>query len=184
MSNIVSASKTVVIRTRRDTLGLVVAASALTFALAFSVHTKRDRLPLPPAQETQLQLAPPTAPEQQDWAGHLAELKSEVPTAPSEPLSSAALVVPKSQLALPPAPRAARSTRACADGPCSTIARTPTAPTRRPMVAADAKGDQPTKPKKSLLGMLNPLNHLPDVSVVSRPFTYAGGTVAGWFKRL
>ena len=185
MSNLASASRTVVIRASRDTLSLVAAASAMTFALAYAIHTKHDRLiPAPlPALETR-------APEpQQDWAGHLAELAPATAAAPSEPMSSAALVVPKAQLALPPLPKAStKSMRPCPpDASCVPIAKAPTsspaAPPRRLVAAAD-KANAADKPGKTLVGMLNPLNHLPDMTAVGRPFASAGGAVAGWFKRL
>ena len=190
MGSFASASRTIVIRASRDTLSLVAAAATLTFALAYVVHSKHDaQLPVAapaalqqPGQPLQTQLQQAQQKPQQDWAGHLAELVPPTDTMPSEPMSSASLVVPKSQLALPalPGKPAAKTTRPCLDQPCA--AKAPLPPLRR-QPADVRKADAPPAPRKNLLGMLNPLTHLPDVSVIGRPFVYAGGAVTGWFKR-
>ena len=170
------ASRTVVIRASRETIGLVAAASAMTFALAYAVHSK---------QQPQGFGAPaPVAQQQQDWTGHLADLTpTSTEAAPAEPMSSAALVVPKSQLALPSmSVRPLARPRVCGDGPCPAK---PGAAAARRMADADApgKGSHAGESKNTLLSRLNPLNHLPDVSVIARPFAYAGNTLSGWIKR-
>ena len=177
MANIVGTPKKVVIRTSRETLGLVVAATAMTFALSYAVHSKHDA-PAPVAAPATQEAALP----RQDWAGHLAEVSPAVAPAPSEPMTSASLTVPKAQLALPAVPKLVAKPRPCPESPCAVKAAPSAAAGKRQVAAA---GEQPRhEPKKSLIGMLNPLNHLPDMSAVGRPFTYAGGAVTGWFKRL
>lgn len=176
MSEPASAPRHVVIRTSRETLALVAAAAAMTFALSFAIHARHERTaalaaPAPVAQEAQ---AP-----QQDWAGHLAELPPAAAT-PAEHLSSAALVVPKSALTLPQPPARPKVARQCADAACLAGKASAGAP-KRQFAAAEPKADESSN---GFLHQLNPLNHLPDMSAVGRPFSTAGGAVAGWFKRL
>ena len=177
MAHIAGTPKTIVIRTSRETLGLVVAATAMTFALSYAVHSKHDSPVAAAAPPTREAVAP-----LQEWAGHLAEVAPAATPAPSEPMTSASLTVPKSQLALPATPKLVAKPRPCPEAPCAVkTASVPTAAKRQVAVV----GEQPRgEPKTSMIGMLNPLNHLPDMSVVGKPFTYAGGTVVGWFKRL
>ena len=177
MANLAGTPKKVVIRTSRDTLGLVVAASAMTFALSYAVHSKHDA----PSPVSAPQVQEATTQPQEDWAGHLADLSAAPAPAPIEPMTSASLTVPKSQLALPTAPKlVAKPPRPCAEAPCAV--KTAAVAAAKHQVAT--AGDSPRREQqRSLIGMLNPLNHLPDMSAVGRPFTYAGGTVAGWFKR-
>lgn len=179
MAIFANASRTIVIRAHRETVGLIVAASALTFALASAIHSRQ---PPAPSAPTAVQRQP------QDWTGHLADVAPRTETVPAEPLSSAALVVPKSQLALPttPASPLVRS-RNCVDTSCATKANGRVPLARRQIAAAVSaateKSDRAPTEKKSALAALNPLNHLPDMSAIGRPFTYAGGTISGWIKR-
>lgn len=166
------------IKARRETIGLVAAASAMTFALAYAVHSKQAQVPSAPTARLQ----------QQDWMGHLAEVAPRTETAPPEPMSSAALVVPKSQLALPSTPtRPPAKPRPCEDRPCAAKANAQATAARRQIAAAESastgKSERDRESGKSLLGTLNPLNHLPDMSMIGRPFAYAGNTVSGWFRR-
>ncbi len=180
MGYFANASRTVVFRASRDTLGLVVVAATMTFALAYAVHSRHD--PQAPASTlpAQAQLPTPSAQAQQPWAGHLAEVVPSAAIIPSEPMTSASLVVPKSQLALPAAP-AKLKPRGCAEPPCQ--AKAPLPPTRQQQTADAGKIEPAREPKKTLLGTLNPLNHLPEMSAVGRPFAYAGNAVSSWIKR-
>ena len=174
------APRHVVLRASRETVGLVVAAAAMTFAMSFAIHAKHDRLA---AQATPAQAVQEAQAPQQDWAGGLAALAPE-PATPGERLSSAALVVPKAALALPQPPAKPKVVRQCGDAACLAGKTPGTAVPKRQMAAAAEAKAESEAPKRGLLHQLNPLNHLPDVSMVGRPFTYAGGAVAGWFKRL
>ena len=161
MSYFANASRTIVIKANRETIGLVLAASAMTFAIAYSVHSK----PTPVATQAQ----------QQDWAGDLAELAPQK-LASTESMSSADLVVPNAQLALPSVPVKQATKRGC-DEPCLKVPVPPRRETARevsPILAPRTK-------EPSLLTRLNPLNHVP--KVVKQPFNYAGDMVSGWIKR-
>lgn len=163
----------IVLKASRDTLVLLAGATALTLAIGYSVHSR----PTPdPAVTTVEQTAAG------EWAGQLAGLPPAAKPNPSEPLSSAALTVPKAAMALPAPPRAAPPAAATAvkprlcDGtacPPAKLAAAPAAAVRRPAPA-------PVR-EASLMERLNPLNHLPDM--VKRPFASAGDTIAGWAKR-
>ncbi len=191
MASFASASKTIVIRTSRDTLGLVVAATAMTFAMAYAVHSKHDAqisaqaAAQAPAQQSAL-VAQDASP-QEVWAGHLAELTPAAAPTPAEPMTSASLTVPKAQLALPMVPKTLPKPRPCLEPqPCAvkTLAAASSLVLTHHQIASAADRAQAARANHSLVGMLNPLNHVPDMSAVGRPFTYAGGAVAGWFKRL
>ena len=185
MANLAGTPKKVVIRTSRDTLGLVVAATAMTFALSYVVHSKHDAAVLAsasaPGPAATLQSQDASAQPKQDWAGHLADLSAAPAPATGEPMTSASLTVPKSQLALPAVPKPVIKPRPCPEAPC--VAKPASAAAAKRQVAS--AGELPKhEQNNSLIGLLNPLNHLPDMSAVGRPFTYAGGAVTGWFKRL
>ena len=153
-------SKTYVVKTNRETIGLVTVACAMTFALAYAVHSRP---------------VPSVPPVNQEWTGQLADLA--VPTTiVKEPLRSADLVVPQSQLALPAMPAKPVVKRGC-DEPCP---KTPLPP-RRDAVKAIAPIHVAAQKDTGFLTTLNPLNHVPDA--VTRPFSYAGDVVAGWIKR-
>lgn len=184
MASFAGGSKSIVIRTSRETLGLVAAATAMTFAMSYAVHSKHDAQVAAQAS-SQVALVAEDATPQEDWAGHLAEVTPAAAPTPAEPMTSASLTVPKAQLALPSAmgPKVTPKPRPCVEPqPCALKALAATStPVRRQAAAAAAEKQHP---HRSLVGMLNPLNHLPDMSMVSRPFTYAGGAVSSWFKRL
>ena len=175
-----NAPRRVVIRANRETLALVCGACALTFVIAYGLHGRPVEAPA-----TQVVAAPPP---QQDWTGHLADVPANatVTTGPAEPLSSDSLTVPKAQLALPAMPSKPK-VRPCDTGPlpCPVAkAVAPVPPARKvatatPTMASQAKAEK----EHGLLNTLNPLNHLPDMSTIKRPFAYAGDTVSGWFKR-
>ena len=187
MASFASASKTIVIRTSRDTLGLVVAATAMTFAMAYAVHSKHEAEAAAQAPAQPITLVAQDASPQEVWAGHLAELTPAAAPTPSEPMTSASLTVPKAQLALPMVPKTLPKPRPCIEPqPCAlkTLAAASSPALTHHQVATPAEKAPAARANHSLVGMLNPLNHLPDMSTVGRPFTYAGGAVAGWFKRL
>ena len=191
MAGFASASKTIVIRTSRDTLGLVIAATAVTFAMAYAVHSKHDALASAQAPAQQIahgaqELAQDASP-QEVWAGHLTEVTPAAAPTPAEPMTSASLTVPKAQLALPTVPKALPKLRPCVEPqPCAlkALAASSSPALAHHQVATAADRAQAAREHHNLIGMLNPLNHLPDMTTVGRPFTYAGGAVAGWFKRL
>ena len=162
MTYFARASKSFVIRANRETIGLVVAACAVTFALAYAVHSRPA--PVAPAQE-----------RRQDWTGELADLGT--PDAAShETLRSADLVVPQAQLALPALPAKPVIKKGC-DEPC---VKAPLPP-RRDTVKALPANQVAARKDAGLLNRLNPLSHVPDM--VSRPFNYAGDVLSGWIKR-
>jgi hypothetical protein len=132
------------------------------------------------------------APAEQGWTGHL------VTAAPNgivqtEPMRSSSLVVPKSALILPPPPAKLAvhtrnscdsADRLCVVRPLAAIAVPPKRqaafipiPEKTSPVAKTASTD--TKGFS-----LNPLNHLPDMSAIGRPFAAAGQAVSGWIKWL
>ena len=175
-----NAPRRVVIRANRETLALVFGACTATFAIAYGLHGK-------PA-ETQVPAAVASANPQQDWTGHLADVPpNATTTAPaSEPLSSDSLTVPKAQLALPGMPAKPKA-RPCDGGPtpCPAAKVAAPVPPVRKQVAATTPSPAQARAEKEhgLMATLNPLNHLPDMATVKRPFAYAGDTVSGWFKR-
>lgn len=159
-------TRTIVLKMRRDTVVLLVAVTATTVALSSAIHSR-------PARQT--------AVSQQHWTGQLADVApAEAPRADVEHLTSASLVVPTSELALPQVPvRALVRLRGCDGQICAP--RVPT-PVRRPETASAHRAG-PRHAPPSLMSRLNPLNHLPDVTRISRPFAVAGDTVSGWFRR-
>jgi hypothetical protein len=159
MTYFARASKSVVIRANRETIGLVAAACAVAFALADAVHSR----PAPTASGQQ---------HQQDWTGDLAELEAPE-TKSQEPLRSADLVVPQADLALPTMPAKPVARKGC-DEPC---VKAPLPPRRAAATATRVAA----KKDAGFLDNLNPLNHVPDM--VSRPFNYAGNVVSGWIKQ-
>lgn len=165
----------VVIRANRDTLALLGGACALTFVIAYGVH--RRSAVSPPEMES--------AAEHQGWTGHLAEIEPMATAdAKPEPLSSESLTVPKAQLALPVSPVKPKGRPCESSVPCLSRSSTPVVlPVRRQVPATRASHTASQQNDNGLLHALNPLNHMPDMSVVKRPFTYAGDVVAGWIKR-
>ena len=155
------ASKSVVIRTNRETIGLIAAACAVAFALDYATHARPA--PVVPSQQ-----------RQQDWTGDLADVAAPG-VALQEPLRSADLVVPQAQLALPAAPKPVAK-KGC-DEPCAKVPLPPRHDVAKisPSIPTAARRDA------GLLNTFNPLNHVPDV--VSRPFNYAGNVVSGWIRR-
>ncbi len=163
----------VVLKASRDTLVLLAGATALTLAIGYSVHSR-------PATDTAFATAELTAAG--GWAGQLAELSPAAKPNLGEPLSSAALTVPKAAMTLPVPPRIASSTTAAAVKP--RLCDGPACPPAKPAAAPGAAVRRPATPalrEASLMERLNPLNHLPDM--VKRPFASAGDTIVGWAKR-
>ncbi len=121
------------------------------------------------------------------------------------PLSSSSLVVPSTELALPPIVKTPLQVkRSCdsADSGCALRPLPVVAPAKR-LALADAVHPlpprRPTEPAKeaampaAVIGApnasekkfsLNPLDHLPDTAALGRPFVAAGSTISGWVKRL
>ena len=176
MSSVVPPRRPFVLKASRDTLVLLAAATGLALAIGYSAHNR----PMPDIakQATEQAVAG-------EWTGQLAALAptDATATAPSEPLSSDALTVPKAAMALPTPPRPATpKPRPCDGASCPTPARTAGAVTATPTPnrRAPAPHLQPVR-EASLMERINPLNHLPDV--VKRPFASAGDTIAGWVRR-
>ena len=175
MSSVLPPRRPIVLKASRDTLVLLAAVGAMTLAIAYSVHNH----PAAGGPSTE-QVAVG------EWAGQLADLSPSpvAAPAPSEPLSSDALTLPKTAMALPAIPKAVTSTkpRICDGVSCPTIAKTiagnaAVAPPRRIAAAAP-----PARLREaSLVEKLNPLNHLP--AAVTRPFASASDTIVGWVKR-
>ena len=96
MSPVLPPRRPFVLKASRDTLMLLVAAGAMTLAIAYSVHN-RPALQSPVAEQTAVG----------QWAGQLADLTPQQTTssAQAEPLSSDALTLPKAAMALPAAPK-------------------------------------------------------------------------------
>lgn len=171
------STKTFVLRARRETVTLVATVTAATFALSFAIHSHR------PANR-------PDAPPLQAWTGELADIKAtEFVPSDAAPITSASLVVPKSQFALPDSRvRALVRLHGCDGSLCTSRTAATPPPPRRPVVSGIEITAQAFRPvthreKPSLIARLNPLNHLPDASTLKRPFVVAGDTVTGWFKR-
>lgn len=171
------STKTFVLKARRETVTLVAAATAATFALSYAIHSHRpaSRSDTPPIQA---------------WTGELADVKAtEFVPADTAPITSASLVVPKSQFALPDSRvRALVRLHGCDGSLCTSRTAAAPSPPRRPAVSGIEVTAQTIRPvsrreKPSLIARLNPLNHLPDASTLKRPFAVAGDTVTGWFKR-
>jgi hypothetical protein len=172
---------TIVLKTRRDTLALVVAATAVTFALASTVHSRHPVLGSAPPER---------------WTGELADVAPAVRATNEtrEILTSASLVVPKADLSLPSVPvRALVRLRGCDGSICAPRTTVPT-PVPRPVLEASnppaaAPPDLPApmtpmhRAKTTFLARLNPMRHMPDLSTFRRPFTVAGNAVSGWFGR-
>lgn len=172
--SVVPPRRFVTLKADRDTLWLLVAASGMTLALAYAVH---NRPAAAVASMEQVAI--------ERWAGELASPQPSGAASPAtpEPLSSAALVVPKAAMVLPAvpaitvAPFPARL-RPCERAPCGApvkVAAAVPAPAQRA-----ATPSRPTR-EASLADTLNPLNHIPDL--VKRPFVTAGDTIAGWVRR-
>ena len=190
MSSVLPPRRSIVLKANRDTLVLIAAASAMTLAIAYSVHTR-------PAPATLQRQTGGTTTEQAaagEWAGQLADLSpSQVAsTTPAERLSTAALTVDKAAMALPAAPRPAAvllaKPRICDGAPCPPPAKAAVAGTAAPALGAAAatpprhpSAGAPPAREASLVEKLNPLNHLPEM--VKRPFASAGDTIAGWIRR-
>lgn len=167
-------SRKVVLRTSRETLLLVAGACGLTFAIAYAVHSR-------PLQT----IAAPQPTEQQAWAGQLADIGTSTPAKRvTEPLTSASLTVPKSQLALPAAAKVSVvKPRSCENGSsCAPKATAASLASTRPAAAGTAILPPNRKIEETgVMARLNPLNHVPDV--VRKPFVVAGEAVSGWLKR-
>jgi hypothetical protein len=186
-----------VVRARRDTLVLVATATLVTFALASAIHSR------PPVASALPSAAAPASvvPVHQSWAGDLDDraVDAAAPAAARAPLTSASLVVPASDLALPKVSvRPLVRLNGCAGAPCPPLRNQATL--RRPgraMVVARAPFDErsfrsdpflegraapPRRQRHDLIARLNPFNHLPDVRHFARPFTYAGDAVGSWFR--
>lgn len=178
MNSVMPPRRPIVLKTSRDTLMLLGAASALTFGIAYSVHSH----PAPVASER-----PASVGASGQWAGQLAELSPNQAAAPAstEPLSSAALTVPKAAMALPVAPRSVASPakpRTCDGGPCPPQAKASTSPVSAASTRRTVSATTSTRVREaSLVERLNPFTHLPDA--VRRPIASAGDTIAGWVKR-
>lgn len=171
MADFANAPSRIVIRTSRETIVLCVAACAMTFALGYAVHSKHGPGETPRAVT-------------QDWTGHLADV-APVVAASSERITSASLVLPKEQLALPKIDmRPLANLRFCDGESCRAKPLAPLPPARqdagpREPVKVAYHEEQESRP--GLLSRLNPLNQVP--AVIRKPFAYAGDTVSGWIKR-
>ena len=186
------ASRSVVIGISRETLALVLAACAVTFALAYVL---KSRPAVEPAARTSLSTSSslPADPSVQgssvqglpvwEWTGHLAEVAPPAVPAQTEPMTSASLVVSPSQL--PPVAVPTRSTgkRACDGASCAikTSVPVPTPPSRPSTEPAGpfAAAAHVPQPNRGWPAKINPLNHLPDTAALQRPFTYVADRVAG-----
>ena len=212
MATPAKAPRSVTIRTSRETIALALAACAVTFALAYVVHSRSDAAktgvepvaqassPIratpakgaasqgAPAQGAPAQGAPAQGAPAQDWTGHLADVGPSAAVAPGEPMTSASLVVSPSQL--PPVTGPARPTakKVCEGASCtartSASSAAPTPPWRP---TQNSPGPTPVvvraaAPERGWPTIINPLNHLPDAASLKQPFTYVGDKVAGWFK--
>ena len=127
----------------------------------------------------------------QDWTGEL--VATPAAAAPQPSLSSASLVVPKSMLTLPPEPAKPivriRSSCDSADKLCVVRQNVTALPPKRPIETQVIQPLAPSRvaanePKKNSPQQrsLNPLDHLPDLSGVGRPFSAAGRAVTSWIK--
>jgi hypothetical protein len=166
-------------RGRREALAIAALAGAAVVAvLAFAHGAARA----------------PASFADQGWTGQLATA-APVEAPPAEPLSSAALVVPKSRMALPPPP-VLHVKAVCDSADTTCVTRAASAPPdasaakRRvaaldPVVARDVAAKTKTDAKASggFLGGLNPLAHLPDIASFGRPIASAGHAVANWITR-
>ena len=191
MSPVVPPRRPIVLKTSRDTLVLLAAASAMALAIGYSVHNHTVSDDPQPIEQTVAG----------EWAGQLAALAPTETAAPAPaPLSSDALTLPKAAMALPVSPRPTANAvkpRLCDGVPCPPAAKASTTaaavPGGLPTAAAPGQTHRPavaTRPhsvrEAGLMERLNPLNHLPDVrlpDVVRRPFASAGETIVGWVKR-
>ena len=178
-----SAPRIFNVAVRRESIGLVAAAAVAISA--FGLAGRHE--------------ARPTSPDKQDWVGHLPAV-STAGVAPIEPMSSSSLVIPKSALALPPSePKPivrARSSCDSADRLC--VVRVAPGPAKRSGTVADSRdvvlpsAKIPLPSKTAGLAQtpaskgfsLNPLNHVPDMATVTKPFSAAAQAVGGWIKWL
>ena len=207
MATPVKAPRSVTIKTSRETIALALAACAVTFALAYVVHSRSDAAKTgvePVAQSSPsiravpaMGLAAQGAPAQgapaqgapaQEWTGHLADVGPAAAVAPGEPMTSASLVVSPSQL--PPVTGPTRSTvkRVCEGASCTAKPSVPSAapsPPSRPLQTIAGPAPvvvRAAAPENGWAATINPLKHLPDAASLKQPFTYVGDKVAGWFK--
>ncbi|WP_158807655.1 hypothetical protein [Beijerinckia sp. L45] len=184
-----SAPRILNIAARRESLAVTAAVVVAFSALAYAHRSGPEA----------------SAPVDQGWTGHLTAAAS-ADVVPVEPLRSSSLVVPKASLTLPPL--AARpmlhEKKTCdsADRLCVVRLAPPViaVPPRRQVAAIDpqnvflppalipmpAKATKAAKPvsSESKGFSLNPLNHVPDMSALGRPFSAAGQAVVGWIKWL
>lgn len=202
--------RSIVVRARRDTLALILAASGVTLALSHTIHRQ-------PVVADAVSPAPaPAAPEPAsggDWAGNLSDPTMLVATTEeSEPLSSAALTVSASELKLPTvavrplvkirpciacAPKA-RDAKATPDGKAPKPAPRPVVaaaevPPRASVVSVVAREDDDLTPPadvaprhahgRGLMTKLNPFSHLNDVARIGQPLAMAGNAVSAVFHR-
>lgn len=169
MVNPASGPRRIVLRANRETLVLVAAACGATFTLSYAIHIR-------PSETAAVESVAP----QREWAGHLAEiLPDQSQRTSTEPMTSASLVVPKSALAWPTVQARSRF-RTCEGGATCNGKVTAPVPHARPSRVEVATEDTS---ERSLVGRLNPLNHLPNMSALSRPFAYAGNAISGWIDR-
>ena len=181
MTEFAKISRSTVVRTSRETVALAAAAGAVALALAYAHHARIAAEPAPQPRQTSAK----------EWVGHLPSVAPSPPAAAApEPMTSASLVVAPSQIpqVIVPSRQPAKA-RGCDAPPCPlrSVASTgvaPTPPVRPPVVAAAPFPGAPSSPKPTLVARLNPLNHLPDVDALARPFTYVGDKMSGWFHRL
>ncbi len=176
--------RVVTIKANRETLLLVASAVAMAFALSYAVRQR-------PAVPT-LAAAP-----QHVWVGQLPEIAPVNTVAqPAEPITSASLVVSPAALTSPTPPSSrpaiAPKPRSCDTTPCPQASKPPSLP-QLPAPTAKQSGTQvsdsrpvPSRTghddKPSLMGKLNPLNHIPDA--MRQSIDYAGDTLSSWMKRL
>ncbi len=185
------APRSVAVKTKRDMVAPVLGLCAVTFALAYVVHsevdTSRSGLPQPGIVSARSPSVPDGgstdrgAPAK-EWTGHLADV---VPAAgaPAEPMTSASLVVSPSQLPPVTGPGRTAGKRACEGAPCTKAgAPVPTPPSRPATSGAVPVAANAAPQDRGWPANINPFNHLPDTATLKQPFTYVGDKVAGWFK--
>jgi hypothetical protein len=170
---------------RRETIAVGVATAAVIVAVAYGSATTGK-----PSVD-------------QGWVGHLAAT-APVDAPQPAPFSSSSLVVPKSALTLPPeAAKPVPKVKASCDSADRLCVLRPTVaavavPPHRQVAMVETPGlllppaDIPPPSRVTAKTVsadrkgfsLNPLNHMPDMAAIGRPFSAAGTVVTGWIKWL
>ncbi len=185
------APRSVVVKASRETIALALAACAATFALAYAVHPRTgvDPVTRPSStRESSITVASVREPPAREWTGHLAEVAPLAAAVPTEPMTSASLVVSPSQLPPVTSPARPAGKRPCEGASCAArtnAAPPPPVPTPPARPSAGGPGPATTQAEPRERGWpanINPFNHLPDTATLKQPFTYVGDKVAGWFR--